>query len=77
MLGTFPKAFSQTATSQGYFLKWQLPKYAISQAATSQMYIFPNENFPSDNFPIKKKRQLPTCTFTQVTISLNNLLFFL
>ena len=31
MLGTFPKAFSQTATSQGYS-----PKCAISQAATSQ-----------------------------------------
>ena len=24
MLGTFPKAFSQAATSQGYFPKWQL-----------------------------------------------------
>ena len=37
MLGTFPKAISQVATSQGYFPKWQLPKCAISQAATSQV----------------------------------------
>jgi len=35
MLGTFPKAFSQVATSQGYFPKWQLPKCKISQATTS------------------------------------------
>ena len=34
---TFPKAFSQETTSQGYFPKWQLPKCAISQAATSQV----------------------------------------
>jgi len=25
ILGTFPKNFSQVATSQGYFPKWQLP----------------------------------------------------
>ena len=40
MLGTFQKAFSQAATSQGFFpsgnfprvfSKWQLPKCAISQ----------------------------------------------
>ena len=37
MLGTFPKAFSQAATSQGYYPKCQLPKCAISQAATSQV----------------------------------------
>jgi len=42
MLGTFPKDFSQMetyqmATSQGYFPKWQLPKCAISQVATSQV----------------------------------------
>ena len=37
MLGTFPKTFSQTATSQGYFPKWQLPKCAISQATTSHV----------------------------------------
>ena len=35
-LGTFPKALSQLATSHGYFPKWQLPKCAISQSATSQ-----------------------------------------
>ena len=34
---TFPKAFSQATTSQGYFPKRQLPKCAISQAATSQV----------------------------------------
>ena len=32
MLGTFAKDFSQVATSQGYFPKWQLPKCVISQA---------------------------------------------
>ena len=36
-LGTFPQDFPQVATSQGYFPKWQLPKCAISQAATSQV----------------------------------------
>jgi len=41
------------------FHKWQLPKCAISQAATSQMYIFPNNNFPSGNFPMKEKRYFP------------------
>ena len=30
MLGSYPKAFSQ-----GYFTKWQLPNFVISQAATS------------------------------------------
>ena len=39
ILGTFPKAFSQVASSQVYFPKWQLPKCAISQAATSQSSI--------------------------------------
>ena len=38
MLGTFPKAFSQAVTSQEYFPKWQLPKCAISQVATSQVF---------------------------------------
>ena len=37
MLGIFPNDFSQVATSQGYFPKWQLLKCAISQAATSQV----------------------------------------
>ena len=37
MLGSFPKDFSQVATSQGYFPKWQLPKYAIYQAAIFQV----------------------------------------
>ena len=77
MLGTFPKAFSQAATFQGYFPKWQLSKCANSQAATSQMYIYPNDAFPSGNFPMKEKRQIPKCTFSQVTISLNNLQYFL
>jgi len=35
MLGTFPKGFSQAATSQGYFPKWQLPKCAICQVQIS------------------------------------------
>ena len=64
MLGTFPQAFSL-----GYFPKWQLPKCTISQAATSQMYIFPNDNFPNGNFPMKENRQLPKCIFSQETIS--------
>ena len=38
MIGTLPKAFSQAATFQGCFPKWQLPKCAIAQAATSQVY---------------------------------------
>ena len=37
MLGTFPKDVFQVETSQRYFLKWQLPKCAISQAETSQV----------------------------------------
>ena len=37
MLGTFPKDFSQVSTSQGYLPKWQLPKCANTQAATSQV----------------------------------------
>ena len=44
ILGTFIKDFSQVATSQGYFPKWQLPKG-----------IFPSGNFPNVQFP---KRQL-------------------
>ena len=42
--GTFPKAFSPMATSQA----------TISQVASSQMYIFPNDNFPSSNFIMKE-----------------------
>ena len=42
ILGTFPKDFSQVATSQDYFPKWQLPKCAISQAATSQVFPSPS-----------------------------------
>ena len=38
MLGPFPKNFSQVGTSRKYFPNWQLPKCAISQAATSQVY---------------------------------------
>jgi len=47
MLGTFPMAFSQAATSQGYFPKRQLHKgtfpsgnftRVLSQVATSQGY---------------------------------------
>jgi len=36
MLGTFPKAFSQAATFQGYFLKWQLPKSNLATALSPQ-----------------------------------------
>ena len=32
--GNFPRVLSHVATSQGYFPMWQLPKCAISQAAT-------------------------------------------
>ena len=37
MLGTLTKTVSQAATSQGYFLKWQLPNGAFSLAITSQV----------------------------------------
>ena len=37
MSATFLMTLSQVATSQGYFPKWELPKCAISQAATSQV----------------------------------------
>ena len=37
MLDTFPKDFSQVATSQRYFQKWKLPICAIFQAAPSQV----------------------------------------
>ena len=37
MLGTFPKAFPQAATSQGYFPKWQLLNCENSQAGTFQV----------------------------------------
>ena len=42
---TFSKAFSQAATSKGYFIKWQLPKDILSSG-----------NFPNLQF---SKRQLP------------------
>jgi len=45
MKGTFPKDFSQVATSQGYYPKCHLPKG-----------IFPSGNFLNVQFP---KRQLP------------------
>ena len=35
VVGTFPKDYSQEATSQGYFLKCQLPKCAIFQVCPS------------------------------------------
>ena len=39
MLDTFPKGFSQAATtSPGYFPKWQFSKCAIPHAATSQVH---------------------------------------
>ena len=38
MLDTFPKDFSQVATSQRYFPKFQLPKCGIFQVSTSQVY---------------------------------------
>ena len=54
-LGTFPKPFSQSATSQGYFSKWQLTKYANFQAANSQGYF--------------SKWQLPKCEISQAKTS--------
>ena len=39
MLGTFAKDFSQVATSQGYFPKWQLPKCVISQATLPRPFL--------------------------------------
>ena len=41
---TFPKTFSQLTISQA----WQTPKCAISQVATSQMYIFKVRFGPSE-----------------------------
>ena len=89
--GNFPRVFFQVATSQMYvfqsgnfsnvhFPEWQLPKWQLpheEKVATSQMYVYPSNNFPSVNFPMKEKRQLPTCTFFQVSISINNSLYFL
>ena len=46
MLGTFLKNFSQVATAKGYFPKWQLPKCAVSKAATSQVCPNPNARPP-------------------------------
>ena len=149
MRPSFPWDFSQVAAFQGYFPKCQLAKYAISQAATSQVCpsliaqpqacsrcgnsplahpswnvqsrasksgtfldlkesggevirgvryfprgLFPRSNFPRAfsqeptyqkcNFPSRNflnvqfhKGQLPICTFSQVLISSNNLLFIL
>ena len=37
MLDTFSMDFFQVAASQGYFLKWKLPKCPIFQAVTSQV----------------------------------------
>ena len=63
-LGTFPKPFSKSTTSQGYlskfprdgyFSKWQLPKCANVQGANSQEY-----------FP---KWQLPKCEISQAKTS--------
>ena len=89
--GNFPRVISQVATFKMcnfpsgnfpniHFPNWQFPKLQLphkEKAATSQMYIFPNDNFSSGNFPMKEKRQLPKCTSSQLTISLNNLLYLL
>ena len=42
----FPKAFSRAATSKGYFPYWQLPKCAISQAATLPRLAQPQRSAP-------------------------------
>ena len=42
--------------------------------ARRNVWYFLKGLFPSGNFPMKEQRQLPKCTFSQVTISLNNLL---
>ena len=59
MLGTFRKDFFQVATSQGYYPKWQLPKCAISQAATFQ--VCPNRS-------ARPSLQLPSLTFGKLTL---------
>ena len=47
--GNFPRIFSQDATSQGYFPKWQLPKCAITQAATVPSICFNNIYIPLES----------------------------
>jgi len=63
MLGTFPKDFSQLETTQGYFSKWQLSKYAISQAVTSQVCpscsTWPSACSSCITHPIKPKQFAP------------------
>ena len=56
MLGTFPKAFSQAATSQGYFPKQNLPNCAISQAASSQAY---PSHIPRPHIMFQPQRSVP------------------
>ena len=51
MLSSFLKSFSQAATSQGYFPKWKLPKCAIFQAATSQVWPSHSTQPPSPSQP--------------------------
>ena len=46
--GNFPRIFSQDATSQGYFPKWQLTKCAITQAATVPSICFNNIYTPGE-----------------------------
>ena len=64
-------------SSVRYFPKGPFPSgnfpRAFFQVATSQMCNFSNDNFPSGNFPMKKKQQLPKCTFYQVTITIFSL----
>ena len=52
MLGNFSKAFSQVATSQGYFPKWQLPKGIFTGGNFPILCHFPSSNFPCSDFPI-------------------------
>jgi len=59
MLGTFPKAFSQVATFQGYFPNWQLPKCAITQAAASQLCPSSSAWPPSPSYPLSSASLQP------------------
>ena len=55
MLGTFPKAFSQAATSKGIFPSGNFPNVQFPKRQLPKV-VFPSGNFPNVQFP---KRQLP------------------
>ena len=63
ILSTFPKVFSQVATSLGYFPKCQLLK-GIFLRGKLPKGIFPSDNFPNVQLP---KGQLPKCPSIKIS----------